>query len=242
VSIDELGFSQVDYKQTALKVVVCQLRFHPILEIGGQLPAGFHRRIRKEYPELVQLEHQALGPGQALPLTIYSWQFKSKEADWVVGLGTGAVSVETKKYVNYPDFDKRLSTTLKDLREEYGVETLTRVGLRYINEIDCESGKVQEILSPSLLGPVADARLGKRIIDARQQFTVDLGDNKRVTVRHGRDSPHRYVLDIDAYQEAETVVGDALSLLREFNEAAYQVFRWAISNELHQSMGPRSRE
>ncbi|HQU44113.1 MAG TPA: TIGR04255 family protein, partial [Pirellulales bacterium] len=44
-------FPRVIYGKNPLEVVICQLRFPPILRIGAELPAEFQERIRKDYPE-----------------------------------------------------------------------------------------------------------------------------------------------------------------------------------------------
>jgi uncharacterized protein (TIGR04255 family) len=243
LSFRDLAYERVKYGRTGLKTVVCQLRFNPILRIGQELPVAFQDRVRQEFPKFIREESSGIqiGPGgvaEALPASPAVWRFRTEDEAWTASLGVASLSLETTKYLEFPDFERRLLIAEEALRSVYGIEHYVRVGLRYINlfQPDEFPGGWLDKLNPQLLGPMADGALGHQVAESVQVFLL-VDDDWTIRVRHGTDGK-AYQLDIDHATEARVGATDVVERLRAFNRGIYQVFRWSISERMHHEMEP----
>ena len=74
-----------------------------------------------------------------------------------------------------------------------------------------------------------------------QQLFALAGDDWAIAVRHGLDDSDNYLLDLDHATESR-VEGDHVEpRLIEFNRRIFQVFRWAITDDMHAEMDPTPR-
>lgn len=247
MSLSDLKYPEVEYRRTALKTVVCQLKFNPILRIGHELPVQFQESVRGAFPQLIREESAAfsIAPGpsvEALPAAPAVWRFMTEDETWRAGLAVNFLSLETTGYQHFPDFQNRFSILQQALESAYGIDHYTRVGLRYINMFtpDDFPGGWRDKFNPQLVGVMADPTLGSLVNESKQSFIL-AEDDWTVTVRHGTENG-AYRLDIDHATEARVDAKDVTQCLRRFNQRAYQVFRWAISEATHDQMEARSRE
>ena len=127
-------------------------------------------------------------------------------------------------------------------RNIYEVDHYSRIGLRYVNVFEEQEfpGGWLDKFNAQLLGPLADPVVGGDIAEIVQLFNVSGGD-WTITVRHGKDDG-AYNLDLDHAVEGRVEASVVLEKLREFNKRIYQVFRWAISEKLHEGMEPGSHD
>lgn len=247
MTFPDLNYERFKYGRTGLETVVCQLRFNPILKIGQDLPVVFQDRVRHEFPKFIKEESAGLqiGPGGAaelLPTPPAVWRFRTEDEAWTASLGVESLSLETTEYRDYPDFERRLSVAEQALQEAHAIDHYVRVGLRYINAFDKAEfpGGWLPRLNPQLLGPMADPVLGTQVAESLQIFKLEEED-WTIRVRHGTDDGN-YNLDIDHATEGRVEAADVLERLRAFNRGIYQMFRWAISDAMHEEMEPGPHE
>ena len=258
MSVTHLNLPEVDFSKTALRTVVCQLRFNPILKIGVDTPVDFQDLVRASLPKFraekqAAVEFTITGPGgerSEVPPIIDSlaseptiWRFISEDNAWTASLAAGHLSLQTRAYTRFPEFAERLALVHDALQTTYGVDHFTRLGLRYINLFTEEDfpGPWTPRFNPHLLGPMSDPLLGASVGACRQQFELNEADWK-ITIRHGVDKPGVYRLDLD-HSTAEAIPpADLFARLSDFNRRVYQVFRWAISQTLYDEMEPHERE
>lgn len=242
------------YSRTGLNTVVCQLRFDPILRIGQEMPVVFQDRVRSMFPKWSR--EQSIGlqfvisgipatpsaPPAALQTSPLVWRFKTEDDAWTGGLSVDYLSLETSKYSHFADFESHFNVLRDALQAVYEIQTYVRVGLRYINLISSSEyqGGLLSLFSPALLGPLADPVLGSSVRDCKQALVL-ADEDWTITVQHGLES-RDYRLDLDHATEGKIVASSVPERLRAFNLRLYQVFRWAISDSLHEQMGPTPRE
>ncbi|MBI2764920.1 MAG: TIGR04255 family protein [Chloroflexi bacterium] len=252
MALADLAYPECDYAKTGLTTVVCQLRFNPILKIGQAVPVEFQDRVRQSFPVFVREEsiefRLALGASlpasvESLPPTPATWRFRTEDGAWVAGLAVNFLSLETKDYRHFPDFGERFNVLLAALTDVYEIRDFGRVGLRYVNLFKAEQfpGGWAGRINPSLLGPLADPQLGPEVTGAQQIFALADGD-WTIAIRHGLDDAGNYLLDIDHATEAKTGMADVPARLAEFNRRIFQVFRWSITEDMHQQMEPTPRD
>lgn len=248
MGLADLALPEVDYDRTALRTVVCQLQFNPILRIGKEDPVEFQDSIRHSLPLFERREGQmvtfSFGPAPAVEHapTGASYLFRSEDGAWTASLSTNALSLETSKYVNFADFLERFEALRGPAKAHYDIPSYTRLGLRYINVFtpDAFPGVWLQKFNPALLGPLSDAQIGTDVMLCQQLLRFELASGY-LNLRHGLDRNKSYTIDLDhAYEDK--IDGDEIpKRLGEFNRLIYQAFRWSISNQLHEEMVPHAR-
>jgi uncharacterized protein (TIGR04255 family) len=247
LSLADLDYPEVHFTRTGLKTVVCQVKFNPILRIGQEPPADFQDLVREAFPQFFKEESAEfrIAPGapvEAVPAGPAVWRFRSEDEAWTAGLSINFLSLETTEYKDFADFEARFCILERALQSVYHIDQYVRVGLRYINIFAADDfpGGWPRKFNPQMLGPMADPVLGADVTETIQAFVLAQGD-WRITVRHGTDN-ERYRLDIDHATEGHVHAADLAQRLRDFNRRTYQVFRWAISDELRGEMEGKIHE
>ncbi len=252
MALADLAYPECDYGKTGLTTVVCQLRFNPILKIGQAVPVDFQDRVRESFPVFVREEsiefRLALGASlpaavESLPPTPATWRFRTEDGAWVAGLAVNFLSLETKDYRHFPDFAERFQVLLSALADVYGIRSFGRVGLRYVNlfKSDGFPGGWAGRINASLLGPLSDPQIGSDVTGAQQLFAL-AGDDWTIAVRHGLDDSGNYLLDFDHATESKVDVDSVSLRLTDFNRRIFQIFRWCITDQMHQEMEPTPRD
>ena len=257
---------RVIYAVNPLEQVICQLRFPTILKIEAETPAGFQERIREQFPqyqeksefaailppELVQILSQeviqSLKPSQKV------YEFATNDGSLTVRLSSGFVSLTSSRYERWEGFYGGLQIALYALKEVYAPDHFTRIGLRYRNLIQKDVLELQdaewpELLSENLIRELATPGIGEAIEDIAYRILLRVGAGpERVHIQHGyAKHPETnqiigYGIDSDFFVEGETNVADAIDQLVEFNRLNRRLFRWCITDRLHDAMGPQPVE
>ncbi|MBI2912769.1 MAG: TIGR04255 family protein [Chloroflexi bacterium] len=245
MTIDNLSYPYVKYRRAALTTVVCQVKFNAILRIGQEVPVAFQDRVRGEFPKF---EREAaagfrVGPGivEALPVSPPVPRFRTEDGAWTLALGVDNMSLETSRYQDFPDFERRFVVAEESLRQVYGIDHYVRVGLRYINTFRTSefAGGWADRINPLLLGPLTDPAVGSQVTDYIQAFKIAEAD-WTILIRDGVTDSGDYQLDIDHATEVRVPAQDVIDRIRDFNRRVYQVFRWAITERMHEEMEPES--
>jgi uncharacterized protein (TIGR04255 family) len=242
VSLADLVFPKTIYRSPTARTVVCQLRFHPVLRIGTELPVLLQDAIRDQFPKYAQEETFTVRLGsrpELAPPAPTVHRFESQDGQWIARLAVDFFSVETARgYRRYSEFLEIVDRVRKRVEHVYSVADYERIGLRYINVFEKGrfEGRWNRWINETLLGPIGDANVGASVVHA-DQFLALSEDSWSIGVRHGIRS-EGYLLDLDHYTEQRTASGKAHDLLCEFNLRLYRLFRWAITEEAHRALGP----
>ena len=254
---------RVIYQRNPLVLVVCQLRFPPVLRIESELPARFQERIRGDYP----LFRERRDPTIPVPPEVAKilgedllsmmgsignrhYEFSSTDDTWKASLTRDFVALATKKYEMWQAFRTRLSSVTDVLLEEYAPAFYTRIGLRYRDVIKKDEWGLEgtswaELLKPHIAGELSSPGIASVIERVANDITIRL-DVGYVRLKHGFGKkgeiiePNVYIIDADFFVEEKTEVADALGRLDYFNREAGRLFRWAIQDRLHSAMAPRT--
>lgn len=268
--LDELGLAEIErvvFARPPLILVVCQVRFAPVLSVTvPQFVAPFQRAIKNEFPILtqvtqVQVEMEVSADrsieGRSLSPT---WRFTDRSGTWTVVLAPDSFALETRRYTHFDEFIERLRRVLVALREHIQPEGGSRLGLRYINEIRAETGSPAKALRLEILGLLSAPEFGNRATLAIQEVQLQFSDAQSIHVRHGLlpegttveprpgQSPPAgpfYLLDFDAFRtfsELELLPMNPETIclhVTEYHSAIERLFRWAVTDEYTRSLGVR---
>jgi len=169
------------------------------------------------------------------------WQLVSADGS-IVSVSPGLVSVQTTRYVSWEQtFRPLLQGALAAFGEVLQPQIRHRLGLRYIDRLvnpeatnpTAWRGRVTD----ALLGPIADATLGGRVIASQQQVELDISGRTHALVRHGpfADGAVRgaisYMLDIDVFDMATEAfeAANVMTVADELNRVALSVFQASIT-------------
>lgn len=250
---------RVIYSQNPLELVICQLRFPPILRIGTEPPAAFQDMVRDEYPLLK--ESSMLQLPKDLPAEMrevvnrltptpsgVAYDFTSADDQWTISLNRDFIALSARAYTRWEEFSRRLLLPVQALRAAYAPAFVTRIGLRYqdvicLSRVGMEGESWSRVLQPHIVGEMAEPAVAQSAQQASREILLDLGGDDKVRIRHGlatrADSPETcYLIDADFFSEGRTDLDDVLNRLGTYNKHAGRLFRWCITDELHEALGP----
>lgn len=258
---------RVIYKRNPLSEVICQVRFPPILRIDAGPPAGFQDRVRAGYPMFreVQPELQAANVPAEIASIVRSmlpsrartnaYEFASEDGAWSITLTREWLALKTSAYRQWrtpaggpPGFRDHLEQPFASLIAEYAPPFFTRIGLRYVDVIQrsklgLKDRPWSELLKPHVAGELAAPELSGQVEHAARELRVKLSGDGSVMIRHGiaveeGTNEACYFIDCDFFVEQRTEPKNVLGILDNFNREAGRLFRWCVSNALHQAMEP----
>lgn len=259
-------YKRVVYERNPLNEVLCQLRFPSILKVTSQQPVEFQEMIRTDYPILsinrpVELPAHNQAPELSTILesleqmlasdTLYT--FTSEDSQWQVSLSKDFIGLSTKSYKKYEDFREKFQHILEIFEELYKPSSYIRIGLKY-----------QDLVLPSRLGVQADWKLLIKRHLIPELYSEELASSVKgiqkvimlefedgnANLRHGIvevNDPDReiineqaYLIDTDLFTEQRVVgIENVFNYLANFNQLAGKLFRWSITDELHQLLKPQ---
>lgn len=253
--------TRVIYANNPLEEVICQLRFPTILAIAADQPVAFQDSVRRSGYPYYQVESAGAANipteiADKLRIEVVAkesaHQFKSEESDRIITLSSEFLAVADRNYREWPVFrDELLELARTAFEAEYQPGFYDRVGLRYRNTIDKVGlglGDVSwsELVNSSLAGILGDQQVSDDI--STLQGTVIMSVNGgaaggQLRLRHGLvtrspDEPPAYAIDADFYVQERRTPEDVPGILDRFNQLAGHLFRWAITERLHETLGP----
>ena len=252
-----------EYRNNPIEEVICQFRFPSILKIGTTAPAEFQDSIRRQFPlyqpqdalppmpEQVRGVLSQLGIENLLGSQFPSvHQFVTEDGTSTVSLQTDFIALRVTKYERWEVFREQLESIERSFRNIYEPQFYSRVGLRYRDVIVRENLGLDgvawsELLNRDLVGFYGQYGASELVTQAvaATQMKLPNVENAQITLQHGLqaqtdETPSIYFIDTDIATEQRTELDDAFLLLDQFNRAAGNIFRWAISDILRDAMEP----
>lgn len=241
--------------------VICQVRFSPVLRL--EQPAeiiGFQEAVRERFPRYEQEHGMTVvvtpkgiaQPAEGPPVH----RFGDREGRLALALAPNFFSIETRQYLKIDDLVEELTRGLEIIKELYDPPEITRVGLRFINELrlpqDRLEAELQEAVNSQLLGVLTDDSLASLLADGRSVSRFAMPSGPTVQLMNGlhRDGgttvarmpalPDErdlrkpfFLVDIDVYEETPVSFDPAAAgeLVRSYNDMVRTVFSWAVPEE-----------
>ena len=258
-------YERFHYVRSPLVEVICQLRFPTILSIGANEPAAFQEAIRKDFPKYMtrqeQLPPKVVKKGNATALEpqkpITNYHFISEDGRWKINLTQNFIALSTLSYQRWEDFAIRLDQALAQFIQIYQPAYFERIGLRYVNAISRKVLGLEDQLWDDLIQSQYIGILGEpdveesEIVKCALDVETPLVGGYRMKLHAGpglvgANNPQnanqpketRFILDGD-FSAAGQVNADAVpEKLEQMHRFAVCLFRGAVTNTLHEAMGP----
>lgn len=226
----------VAYKRSYLKLAVCELRFPTLFALEEQRPPhSMHQLLRKAYPIYNRMSEVMVGLGNSSTSNgLHS--FKSSSGNWTITLKTSSVAIETTTYPGFEGMQERIRQMLDAVVPVIDTDTLTRVGLRYVNVIRPEGLEMGAWINPALVGPLMTGRFtGIGEYSGRLVMQMEDGGcnfNHGVQIDPAKQQLNKealpdYVVDVDAYRNNVSLQDVNLAVTRAHDQAR-ALFDWAL--------------
>ena len=249
------------YDNSPLTETICQIKFPPILTIGAKEPVEFQEAVRGDFPRYAQLKEQAapriVGAGTPnarfeTPEPTVNYQFISADGLWKVNLTRTFIAISTLRYQGWEDFAKRLDKLLMHFIGIYKPAFFERIGLRYINavsrkKLDLEDTPWSELINPAYIGvldeeDVRETSVAKCSTDVEMLIPggcrLRLHAGPGIIQRPQSDKEVRFIIDQDVSFAGNIAMEHTAGTLSSLHLNAQRVFRGAITDRLHEAMGP----
>jgi uncharacterized protein (TIGR04255 family) len=223
------------YRRNFIATAVCELRFPTLYELDGpKPPLAFAKAIRKDYPLSDIAQHVKVSSGDLERMSTH--QFKSKKGQWTVSLRPSSLSLETKRYESFDDFEARIKALCEAAQTFVDSDFFTRIGIRYVNVLPYDRSEIAQWINPTLVGNLAEGLFGEPTEHAQQvRGTTELGG---FLLQHGISKDGEkigYGLDFDFYAE-DVEVKDTMQVVRTLHEREYDLFMWAIGEKAKKAL------
>ncbi|MGM9618852.1 MAG: TIGR04255 family protein [Oscillospiraceae bacterium] len=260
-------FSEADrcrYAHPAAHEVICQLRFPTILRIDNREPADFQELIRGSFPRYALrreapparvVQRPGAAPELQTPPAVANYSFISEDTLWKLNLTKDFIALSTLRYTGWEDFAARLDQTLAAFIRIYQPAFFERIGLRYRNilsrgALGLEDRPWRELLHPAYLGALAEEDVPETEV---RRCAVDLelslsgschakihAEPVHLKPANGGapEAEQKFILDIDLSMQGNLAAHLAAGALETLHGHSTRVFRGAITEELHEAMGP----
>lgn len=249
---------RVLYDVNTLEEVICQVRFPPVLRVDTEVPAPFQDLLRDLFP-MYRRTQQVLTLPPGMPAEFMQaiaagtpplHEFVAEDERWKFALARDFLALTTRGYENWRHFRERLQRGLDAVQRVYGTTFAIRTGLRYRNRINraalgLADAPWGDLIKAPLAGELADPIVGPSVDQTLREVVINLAENAgRVRIVHGvertpADGTESYVIDADFFTETRVGVEGVNDVLDRFNRKAGRLFRWYVTQKLHDAMGPR---
>jgi len=246
---------RVVYDRNTLVEVVCQVRFPTILKIEAEPPVAFQEAIRAKYPffnekDVIQFSINANDPAQQAQQKGRVLEFISSDQKSKIYFSKNFISYLTNSYVRWEDFRAEAHSCISKFLSIYGVSNFTRIGLMYRNVIGSEhvgtlSPNWGDLLNPAISGIYASSEIDEAVVSSmRGTFSSALSEGGFVNAFYGSEeesNSKKFAVDADFFSEENVTGGvdDVFRRLDVFNRKSGSFFRWCISKQLHDRLGPK---
>jgi uncharacterized protein (TIGR04255 family) len=255
---------RVIYKNNPIERVICQFRFPAILRIDAEVPADFQDKIRSDFPGLTEKTNVTIQfpqglEGQMPPEvsqqlaqssgTTKNYEFGSEDGIWQVNLTRTFLALSTRDYPRWEVFKKQLEIPFESLIEMYSPSSFSRIGLRYVDVIKRSKLGIPDIgwdklLQPYVAGLLSPSMVSDNITSFETRSDILLSDGQSVVrviaaLRPAPDDGEMcFVIDSDFHNSGRFAVQDVTEKLDYLHSRASRLFRWCITDQLHEAMEP----
>lgn len=254
----------VTYDDNPLDNVICQVRFPTILRIDAEPPLAMQERLLPDYVHFnetqavlfnIKMGGKPVTSGEDLgempPSSAKTYEFSTDDKRWTINLTRNFLSISTPDYQNWGEFRSRFETALMVLLDVYKPTIITRVGLRYIDVIvrsrlQLDNTDWSELIAKPIVGVLASDIKGN-VNEFQSTFSVGLKDQvgtvkvRAGTVKAPQSDEICFMIDSDYFNLSSRKPEEVLPAIDVFHSRAYNLFRWCISDKLHNAMKPTAR-
>ncbi|MDI9332172.1 MAG: TIGR04255 family protein [Alphaproteobacteria bacterium] len=239
------NYEKVCYAKPFLKEVIARVDFpEPVAMLSKALPAKFSKSILSRFPisepqqvQAQELQFSATGAISTNTREEKHWTYYGKEREKTLTLAPQHVVQTSRAYTTFEAFTDDFLEVIEAISKIDSELAANRVGLRYINVIEIDSGDPLEwsdYIDGAMLGNINLNNQKSNISRAFNVLEYNYG-NINLKYQFGVANPDypaivrrkQFILDLDAFavgayelSEIKNVVNNSHALIQDFFEAS----------------------
>ena len=235
-----------------LKKVIFRLDFLGEIKLSQQTVDHFKRDLSENFPKYGEQDKVFMEVlvNDAQKTTkekrFKSFSFKNDETNNSITLEPYAIILEVKEYITYEDFKEVVQKINRILEGENSSAKISRIGLRYINQIIINEGNPLEwtgLIKDSLISSLNFVQEKNQL--SRLMGIIELNrSDYLIRFQYGwfnSEYPNpiakkEFLLDYDCYSENETDISAIIGQIDMFHSAIKDLFNKSILDGLNDIM------
>jgi uncharacterized protein (TIGR04255 family) len=245
------------YRKNYLAQVIFQLRFDPILLLEKEPPADFQQAVKERFPKVTEGQEIEIETRMSLvPETRADfrrvrprWVLGTKDASRSLTVSSTMFSLEYTRYENIEATRDDFEFLWSRFQKAYGVDSLSRVGLRYVDRVLRPEGDPLE-WDKWIADPLISATLpmepppGHDLCRSMHALHW-VGDDHRITFQFGIFNAHNfpgpvvqkeYILDYDCSSIGAVEAAEVLACLTKYHDLLSVLFKNSIGEDMRSDM------
>jgi uncharacterized protein (TIGR04255 family) len=207
------------FARPPLREVAFEVRFQPRLRVQAEI-WRLQEQLATRYPE-VGKESALQTNGTIFDVAVFSSSSECR----VIKVTHQNFLIAFTRYSRFEDFREEVVTRTEQFCTTFGIDSLTRVGLRYVNEIILPTPEPSSLLT--YVRPLVT--FDRFPVEQVDQLAVEIHSRYRshlLTVRTALlpGVLRTYVLDIDCHNNTEVSVRNYAAMLGDFHDSAQRLF------------------
>lgn len=249
----EINYDLIKYPKNFLTAVIFRLDFSTILSLSSSLPEKFQEKIRTQFPitelkNIIKLNNKIEHPKEVgnYQNIFNNYIFFTKDKTQQIEIAPTHLAIIFSKYSAFETFNETINDTFKIFNDLYSPLDLTRIGIRYINEIKLPHGHPLEwedyINKNLILNLSAFEDIKENLNRNMAQMTFNFNDyflifNYGIFNQEfpGKISRKEFILDYDCYTNFIRIE-DINNNLKIYHKQIQLLFESSIKDELRTSM------
>lgn len=246
-------YEDVCYNNSFLKAVILRVDFPtPVPSLTNNLPVKLANAALARFPiqePKKTLSHELMLSPEKIEhrqSEAIEWHFHGRERDKTLTIAPAVVLIKRDRYSTYEELREEFDSILEPLFTLEPEIEASRVGLRYINQIDIEDDEPlrwSKYIDPRLLG------LFDRFPDpnelARLMHVVELKrDDLNIKFQFGMPNPdfpstirrRLFVLDLDGYAQGPQGLDELKAHIESAHSHIQELFESSITDDLREAM------
>lgn len=194
MTFDQETHPRLRFQHNPLKIVVAQVRFDAVHQLDtpdvhAAIQAELAERFPRSLPQLQEITFTLTPQGPSTQqVEQTAVRFGDEAARVTIAIGPEMASFETIYYEGWEAFRDDVRMVLDLVGRHGSVGTVTRFGLRYVDEIRVGGVNTitdwEELLEESLLGTADGLARDPRLLRSLQRVTIGVGEDV-INVGHG---------------------------------------------------------
>jgi len=245
------------YERNFLSQVVLRIDYPRVADIASERRPALMASVAEDFPQITGLPQAQIQFTVALDRPVvdqrivgYTWFAKDDTGNKCIELTTESLSLMNlnRSFTNFDDFFGQFSEIYESFEDTYQVNEFTRVGLRYINQVDLDQGNALDwngYLSDEVIHATI-SRIPERFALSRSMHQVVSSHNDVTLVAnygiHNPDFPapavrRQFILDFDCYITGAVNRDAMLRRVADLNDVCENAFEASIEARLRDAMG-----
>jgi len=244
----------MEYKKNFLTNVIIRIDYTSIQNFSVDKLKEFQNLIKTDFPiveeansPLLELKVDEKQKIDTKTSEILKWNFLSKDRKRIFSVENNNLTLEFLKYTSYKDFSEKQKMLLDSFKAIFGDVTSTRLGLRYVNQIDLEdtSLELSEYIKPELLEVLKFRNLKNNLsryiayMEIREEdYNLRFQFGIPNSLYPERIIKKEFVLDYDCFIFDSLTLEEIPTRLKRFNDIVTGLFEESIMNKLKNLLEP----